>query len=82
MSCHITPTRRELDILKLIAMGNRNSEIATTLHITVHTVETHLSNIYSKLAIRTRTEAARWYWEYSQKQSAPLYLHHADSASR
>jgi DNA-binding NarL/FixJ family response regulator len=80
MSCHTSPTHRELDILNLIAMGKRNSEIAATLHITVHTVETHLSNIYSKLTIRTRTEAARWYWEYSQKQSA--HLRNAESMGR
>ena len=62
-------THRETEILKLIADGKRNAEISATLHITVHTVETHLTSIYSKLAIRTRTEAAKWYWEHSRKQS-------------
>ncbi len=61
-------THREIEVLNLIAAGKRNSQIATTLHITVHTVETHLRNIYGKLDICTRTEAARWYWEHA-------YLH-------
>lgn len=67
-------TQRETEILTLVAAGKRNREIAATLHITIHTVETHLSNIYGKLAIRTRTEAARWYWEYSHKQADVIHL--------
>jgi NarL family two-component system response regulator LiaR len=67
-----TLTHREVEIVQLIAGGKRNSEIATVLHITIHTVETHLRNIYSKLEIRTRTEAARWYWQHDQ---SPYVLH-------
>lgn len=67
-------TQRETEIVRLIADGKRNSEIATTLHITIHTVETHLSNIYSKLDVRTRTEAARWYWQHQQLQRTPVQV--------
>jgi DNA-binding CsgD family transcriptional regulator len=63
-----TLTHRETEIIRLIADGKRNSEIATSLHITINTVETHLRNIYSKLDIRTRTEATRWYWQRQRIQ--------------
>jgi DNA-binding NarL/FixJ family response regulator len=72
MAQFTTLTPRETDILSLVATGKRNSEIATTLDITVHTVETHLRNIYNKLHIRTRTEAACWYWQYRQPQETPI----------
>jgi two-component system, NarL family, nitrate/nitrite response regulator NarL len=53
-------TTRELDIVKGIARGLTNKAIALELWITVQTVKFHLTNIYRKLGITNRTEAARW----------------------
>jgi DNA-binding NarL/FixJ family response regulator len=53
-------TRRETDILRLVAEGHSNAEVARTLWIAEQTVKFHLSNIYRKLHVSNRTEAARW----------------------
>jgi DNA-binding NarL/FixJ family response regulator len=53
-------TRRELEILRLVAHGHSNSELATMLWVTEATVKFHLSNIYRKLKVSNRTEASRW----------------------
>lgn len=50
---------REREVLQLLAQGARNKEIATALFIAPKTVETHLSNIFRKLDVSNRTEAAR-----------------------
>ncbi len=50
-------TRRELDVMRLVAEGASNAEVAEHLFISVHTVERHLSNVYTKLGARSRTEA-------------------------
>jgi diguanylate cyclase (GGDEF)-like protein len=52
---------RELDVLKLIAEGKSNSQISEELFITVNTVRFHLANIYQKLSVSNRTEAANCY---------------------
>jgi DNA-binding NarL/FixJ family response regulator len=51
-------TRREEDVIVLLAQGRDNGQIARELHITVQTVKTHVSNILDKLNSRSRTEAA------------------------
>jgi DNA-binding NarL/FixJ family response regulator len=56
-------TRREREILSLAAQGHSNRELARRLWITEQTVKFHLSNIYSKLDVANRTEAARWAYE-------------------
>jgi DNA-binding NarL/FixJ family response regulator len=53
-------TRRELEILKLVAEGHSNSQLARMLWVTEQTVKFHLSNIYRKLDVANRTEASRW----------------------
>jgi DNA-binding NarL/FixJ family response regulator len=53
-------TRRELEILKLVAEGHSNAQLARMLWVTEQTVKFHLSNIYRKLNVTNRTEAARW----------------------
>jgi NarL family two-component system response regulator LiaR len=53
-------TRRELEILRLVAEGHSNAELAKKLWITEQTVKFHLSNIYRKLEVSNRTEASRW----------------------
>ncbi len=51
-------TERELEVLRLIAQGKSNQEIAEQLIITEHTVRTHVSNILGKLHLASRTQAA------------------------
>ncbi len=51
-------TARELDVLKLVARGKNNRDIAAQLCVTEMTVRTHVSNILSKLHLASRTQAA------------------------
>src|SRR5207248_8710438 len=53
-------TRRETEILALLADGHSNAQLAKMLWVTEQTVKFHLSNIYRKLGVVNRTEAARW----------------------
>ena len=53
-------TRRELEILQLVAEGHSNAALARMLWVTEQTVKFHLSNIYRKLDVANRTEASRW----------------------
>jgi NarL family two-component system response regulator LiaR len=53
-------TRREHEILRLVAEGYSNSQLAKMLWVTEQTVKFHLSNIYRKLDVANRTEASRW----------------------
>jgi LuxR family maltose regulon positive regulatory protein len=50
-------TKRELELLKLIEQGCTNQEIADRLVISIPTVKRHISNIYSKLGVKNRTQA-------------------------
>jgi LuxR family maltose regulon positive regulatory protein len=50
-------SERELEVLRLIASGRSNQEIAQALMIGVSTVKWHINNIYSKLGVRSRTQA-------------------------
>jgi DNA-binding NarL/FixJ family response regulator len=52
-------TARELEVLRLVAEGRSNSEVARRLWITEETVKFHLTKIYRKLRVSNRTEAAR-----------------------
>jgi DNA-binding CsgD family transcriptional regulator len=52
-----TLSERETEIARLLALGLRNDEIAERLFVSRNTVKTHLSHIYGKLGVRTRTEA-------------------------
>jgi len=49
-------SERELDVLRLIALGHTNAEIAAQLYLSVRTVETHRSHIQQKLRLSTRAE--------------------------
>lgn len=51
-------TRRELETIQLLAQGLSNKEIAAQMSVTPRTVNFHLDNIYSKLGVSSRTEAA------------------------
>ena len=56
-------TERELDVLKLIAKGLSNSQIADELVISENTVKGHVSNILSKLHLADRTQVAVYAWQ-------------------
>jgi DNA-binding NarL/FixJ family response regulator len=53
-------TKRELSIVQAVARGLSNQAIAKELWVTEQTVKFHLTNVYRKLGISNRTEAARW----------------------
>lgn len=55
---------REKEILQLVATGATNRQIASELTISVNTVKTHLRNVFTKLSVESRTEAALWAVEY------------------
>lgn len=53
-------TRREIEILRLVAGGRSNGQVAKLLIVTDETVKFHLANVYRKLGVHSRYEAARW----------------------
>lgn len=55
-----TLTSREIEVLRLIATGYTNRQIAELLHLSVRTVEYHRSNLTSKLNLHSRVELARY----------------------
>ncbi|MEV0624992.1 response regulator transcription factor [Nonomuraea wenchangensis] len=56
-------TERELDVVRLIARGRTNQEVAAELFVSLSTVKTHLGSIFAKLGVRNRVEIAAWAWE-------------------
>ena len=57
-------TAREIEVLRWVASGRSNSEIAAALVISEHTVARHLQNIFGKLGVSTRTAAAAYAFEH------------------
>ena len=55
-----TLTDREQDVLRLLAHGMTNKDIAQSLFLSVRTIEAHLRNIYGKLGVTSRTAAVLW----------------------
>jgi len=53
-------TRRELEILRLVARGRTNRQVAQMIWVTDQTVKYHLANVYRKLGVGSRTEAVDW----------------------
>jgi DNA-binding CsgD family transcriptional regulator len=53
-------TPRELEVLRLVAAGRSNREIAELLYISVPTVKRHLTNIFAKLALPSRSAATAY----------------------
>ncbi|MGO9958942.1 MAG: LuxR C-terminal-related transcriptional regulator [Solirubrobacteraceae bacterium] len=68
---HLSLTSRELAILRLVAAGATNHEIAQQLWITRQTVKFHLSNIYRKLGVNNRTGACHYAHRNGMMAAAP-----------
>jgi DNA-binding NarL/FixJ family response regulator len=58
-----TLSEREREVLAQIAQGKTNQDIATALHLSENTIKYYLKNVYQKLQVTNRTEAARLYLE-------------------
>ena len=56
-------SRREREVLQLLGEGRDNQAIATSLGISINTVEKHLKNVYQKLGATSRSEAIHWWVE-------------------
>jgi DNA-binding NarL/FixJ family response regulator len=61
-------TDRELDVVRLVALGRTNAEIAAELYVSLSTVKTHLSSVQLKLSARNRVEIAAWAWQHGYGQ--------------
>jgi DNA-binding NarL/FixJ family response regulator len=57
-------TARELEVLRLVAAGRTNREIASALTISEHTVARHIQNIFAKLGVTSRTAASAFAFEH------------------
>ena len=53
-------SEREIDVVRLVAEGLSNKEIAKSLHVSVHTVETHIRHMLTKTGLVNRTQLATW----------------------
>lgn len=53
-------SERELEVLRMIALGHTNAEIAASLYLSVRTVETHRAHVQQKLGLSTRAELVRY----------------------
>ncbi len=53
----VTLTKREIEVLALLALGMKNKQIADILHVSRHTVHFHLSKVYLKIGANNRTHA-------------------------
>ena len=61
-------SKREWQVLELVAQGNPNKTIATLLFISENTLEHHLTRIYQKLGVSGRTAASKWYWDFHDEK--------------
>jgi len=53
-------SRREIQVLKMVACGATNVEISKTLNVSPHTVKSHITHIFNKLGVNSRTQASVW----------------------
>jgi len=57
-------TAKELHVLELLADGKSNKEIASANYIEISTVKTHINNLFFKLSVKNRKDAAKLYQQY------------------
>ncbi len=62
----VSLTHREEDVIRRVAAGRTNPEIANDLHLGLSTVKTHLGSIASKLSARNRVEIAIWAYQHGK----------------
>ena len=65
-------TKREYEVLQLVSEGHTNTEVAAKLWVTDQTIKFHLSNLYRKIEVGNRTEAARWARDNGILQRRPI----------
>jgi DNA-binding CsgD family transcriptional regulator len=58
-------TPREIEVLRLVAVGLTNPEIAEHLSLSIHTVQSHLRSVFSKINVKTRTAAVHYVFEHN-----------------
>jgi len=63
-------TEREVEVLRLIALGHTNAEIAKQLYLSVRTVESHRGHIQQKISRSTRAELVRYAMEHGLVDAA------------
>jgi DNA-binding CsgD family transcriptional regulator len=63
-------TRREAEVMRLVALGRANADVAATLSVSPRTVEKHLQNIFEKLGARSRTQAVLTAWSIGRAPEA------------
>ncbi|MFE0190655.1 response regulator [Streptomyces sp. NPDC058989] len=61
-------TAREVEVLRLVADGQSNPEIARTLHVSTATVKTHINNLFAKAGLRDRTQAVHYAYRHGLAQ--------------
>ena len=64
-------TEREAEVLRLVAAGHTNKEIATALYLSDKTIARHLSNIFTKIGVSTRSAATAFAFEHSLVRRSP-----------
>lgn len=74
-------SEREIDILKLVGQGKTNKEIAAELFISVNTVKVHISNIFQKIQVSSRTEATLFAIEHGIIRSPSIEVSSEVNAS-
>jgi len=66
-------TKREIQILQLTATGATNTEIADKLNVSMHTVKTHIYNLFKKLGVGNRMQAVNWAQDHLEEFSEVAY---------
>jgi DNA-binding NarL/FixJ family response regulator len=64
-------TAREVDVLRGIAGGRTNAEIAAELYISEVTVKSHINHLFAKIGARSRAEAVRYAYEHGLTRDQP-----------
>jgi len=66
----VSMTKRELQVVELIAEGSTNKEIAKKLNLSTYTVKSHVHNILEKLSVQTRVQIAKYSYSANDKKAA------------